>query len=358
MDKWDSLFPDALGEFCFIAIDIVGHSILVKENPYEVFERIFDAFGDLVEKHVRINKGRLWSWAGDGGLAAFYEGKNISAKVKDAIQASFSILSSLENFNKKYAFPTNDKIKVRIAVHSGYARYRKSVARIHSKDINFVCHLEHRCTHPNSISISEEVRKEIVGTSYVAKFVPAGDFEDHRIHTTDKEKGGSFNAALSIDHWLEIRNGLETICEQIASKIDPSRTIIISANRSGAVFAGMLAPNLGIGPVIVFSRPERKHSVNHFVELTPVLQKKRWKIILTFFTIASLQSVRELTRLLESRGVNQYMIVAMYALPAVARRLREDLQHPLIYAYDRDDIVADEFWNKILWNIRLSYNHR
>lgn len=357
MDKWDDLTPNTLGQFAFLKIDVVEHSRLIRENPYEIFEDIFDKFGEYIEQHIKNFDGRLWSWSGDGGLVTFFQGKNITLKTRIAVEVAFCILSSLPMFNDKHKFPSiKDILRIRIAVHPGIARYRSAVSRIHSEAINFVSHLEQNRTHPNSISISGETYKEIKGI-YDHRFVLSGTFEGHEIYTTDKERRGRFTATFKSNLFLEIRQGLESITGQIRLQINPKRTVIISANRSGAVLAGMLAPNLKVGPVIALNRPEFNQPVNHFVKLTTALKDLQYEIIIVFFAICAQDTLRALTKYLASKGIERYKIVAMYSHPAIARRLRKDRKHPFICAYEKDTVINDEFWDKLPWIIQPKYDH-
>lgn len=244
MDTWDSLKPGNFGQFAFMRIDIVDHSRISNENPTKQFEKIFDAFGDHFEKKVKRWHGRLWYWAGDGGLVAFFRGKNITEKVESATATSFSILSSLSTFNGKHKFSNSkDKIMVRIAIHPGNARYREIIGRIHSTDINFVSHLEARRTHPNSISISEEGYNEIRG-HYGNRFVPAGSFENHNIYTTDKKKAGKFTVIKEVERTsqqslpVQVRMHDITVVLGRNDSINLITTMFEQADKGDIIFGG------------------------------------------------------------------------------------------------------------------------
>lgn len=187
IDHWSDLVDGRLGEFAFLRVDIVGHSRITSENAYEAVEHVLEEFENLVESYVNEASGQLWSWGGDGGLASYYEGANITVKAQGAMKTAFSILESLPSFNEAHTLPRpQDKIAVRIAVHIGTARYREKVGRIHSEAINFVSHLEHEKTLPNSISISHEALIQVRG-DYGERFTPMGNFENRRIYTSDEQ---------------------------------------------------------------------------------------------------------------------------------------------------------------------------
>jgi class 3 adenylate cyclase len=58
-------------EFCFLRIDIVEHSKLVESNPDELMDDTLNAFAEVVDLLVQNHDGKIWSWAGDGGLVGF-----------------------------------------------------------------------------------------------------------------------------------------------------------------------------------------------------------------------------------------------------------------------------------------------
>ena len=197
MDTWADLVDGRLGEFAFLRVDIVDHSRITAENAYEAVQHILEQFENMVEEKVIAHGGQLWTWGGDGGLASYYEGANITAKALGAMSTAFDIVEALVPFNEDHKLPrTQDKIAARVAVHVGTARYREKVGRIHSEAINFVSHLEHNRTFPNSISTSHEALIQ-VWTDFGDRFNPSGTFENHRVYSSDKEKRGA--SALAVD---------------------------------------------------------------------------------------------------------------------------------------------------------------
>lgn len=205
VDRWEDLVDGRLGEFAFLRVDIVDHSRITAENAYEAVEFILEQFENMVEERVVAHGGQLWTWGGDGGLASYYEGANITAKALGAMNTALEIVESLGPFNEVHKLPrTADKIAARVAVHVGTARYRAKVGRIHSEAINFVSHLEHSRTFPNSVSTSHEALIQ-VWSDFGDRFTPAGTFENHRIYTSDREKRGP--GVLAVDD-KKIKEGL------------------------------------------------------------------------------------------------------------------------------------------------------
>lgn len=180
-------------EFAFLKIDIVEHSRITREGPYQEIEKVFDDFEKYyVEEHVPRRNGMIWGWQGDGGLCAFW-GKDTTEKARNAYNAAHSILAELDNFNDNNPLPRGNRVRVRVAAHLGNARYRgpQALGRIHSEAINFVAHLENQRTHVNSISISHEVYKELTDDMQ-KRFEPIGEFEGKKIYTNDKERKDKF----------------------------------------------------------------------------------------------------------------------------------------------------------------------
>lgn len=192
----DELSENGNYEFAFLKVDIAGHSKITADCPRLECEEVFDAFEMYVERCVSQHEGMIWSWQGDGGLCAFW-GVSLSPTnlARNAYQAARSIIAGLGDFNvnnpklSRYGH----SVRVRIAAHSGNARYRGrgALGRIHSEAINFVAHLESKRTHENSISISREIWREL-SPEMRDRFVSIGTFEGKAIYTDDKEHRDQF----------------------------------------------------------------------------------------------------------------------------------------------------------------------
>lgn len=174
---WDTLSDGIRERFVFLKIDIVSHSKIVENNPRDKVSNTLNNFENWVEGYVSKYGGRLWTWQGDGGLAAFFASDGAEKSVKCA----FCILEGLDSFNN-FKSEIRDQIKVRIALHLGDVTYREHTGRIHSTDINFVCHMEEEYCSSNDICISRAMYTEL-GDIAMAEFKGIGSFQGKQLYS-------------------------------------------------------------------------------------------------------------------------------------------------------------------------------
>jgi len=104
-----------------LRLDIAGNSELVKSNSRSKIEGAYNDVRRIVNKVVSGRLGRLWSWEGDGALAAFYAGPI----EKMAIYAGMEILHELFFYNH-IRNPLDSPVNVRLGAHIGQVRYSDS----------------------------------------------------------------------------------------------------------------------------------------------------------------------------------------------------------------------------------------
>lgn len=189
---WNTLKDGIRERFVFLRLDIVSHSKIVENNPKDKVSNTLDKFENWVEGYVAKSGGQLWTWHGDGGLAAFFA----SDGVEKSVTCAFSIIKELSSFNS-FESEITDKIKVRIAVHLGDVTYKEQRGRIHSSDINFVSHMEEEYCSSNDICISRTVYTEL---SEIARqqFKGIGLFQGVQLYS--KEGQIRDKALIHVDH--------------------------------------------------------------------------------------------------------------------------------------------------------------
>lgn len=150
----------------FLKIDASGHSSIVASNPSDVVDRFFDHFEstvvEVVEQTRRLSGcdyAEFWGWQGDGGLCVLHD-KSESVSQKTALQCATDILNdrlgplqrSLQRLGAR------GSLHVRLALHRGTFTYKGHgrLGSIHSKDLNFVSHLE-TATPKDTLAISRDV---------------------------------------------------------------------------------------------------------------------------------------------------------------------------------------------------------
>lgn len=166
----ESIFQDGISyeNVYFMMIDASGHSNIVINNPADKVNKLFDLLESNVYSAVEENRNirnckyaEFWGWQGDGGLCIIYDESETSA-LSTALDSAYTILDhklpQLRDTLSKLKI--NGELNIRIAVHKGSYTYKGDDKRgsIHSKDLNFVCHLESK-TPVNSVTISEKIYK-------------------------------------------------------------------------------------------------------------------------------------------------------------------------------------------------------
>jgi class 3 adenylate cyclase len=150
--NWGRLKGGDERHMTLLRLDIAGNSVLVKENPGNSIEKAYRDMRVIVTNAVVSRLGRLWSWEGDGALAAFMFGN----KDKLAIFAGMEILHELFIYNKT-GNPLNSPIRVRIGLNAGPVRYSHNMTDCLKGDaIKKVVELESK-TAPNSLAISRNL---------------------------------------------------------------------------------------------------------------------------------------------------------------------------------------------------------
>lgn len=174
---WKKLTNGTFAEFCFIKLDIAGHSKIVENNPKKRVSNTLDSFENYVDGYISDFGGQLWSWQGDGGLVAFLGRES----TENAVKSALCIIDELDSFNK-FKSEISEEIRVRIAIHIGTALYREHTGRIHSYDINFVSHMEEKYASPNDICISHDVYTELPNLAK-KKFKETGSFRGKCVYS-------------------------------------------------------------------------------------------------------------------------------------------------------------------------------
>jgi hypothetical protein len=168
--NWSALRKGEEYTIAFLRIDIAGNSKLVRNHTQEMTQNAYNDLRTIVQKATHKRNGRLWSWEGDGGLAAFF----FSNKHLLATLTAMDIVHSLFIYNR-LENQLDDDLAVRIAVHSGLFEYTENNEDLFQSDtIKHIVELEEKYTQLNTISISPVVKvmlDEIVSRQFHPKTV-------------------------------------------------------------------------------------------------------------------------------------------------------------------------------------------
>lgn len=177
MCNWGSLISGKEYMMIIASLDICSSSQLVKKYKSNIIEKVYFLLWEYVNKKIDKYDGRIWSWAGDGGIIAFRTEFGINA----AVCCLLEILFSLPVFNGWESKPISDEISLRIGANLGFIKFQEDTGRIISDVINFASHLEKKATQVNNLTITDEIYNNI--TSNLKKiFKLSNKFEDKIIY--------------------------------------------------------------------------------------------------------------------------------------------------------------------------------
>jgi len=152
--NWGALRRGVEYTIAFLRIDIVGNSELVRRYSPEKIRSTYDSMREIVRSAVDRRDGRIWSWDGDGGLAAFFRGN----KHQSVVLSGIEIIHELFLYNNT-GNPLDEPLKMRIAAHSGPFEYSpEEEALRNSETISRVMEIEHELCAPNSLTASEVIK--------------------------------------------------------------------------------------------------------------------------------------------------------------------------------------------------------
>ncbi|HUX14718.1 MAG TPA: adenylate/guanylate cyclase domain-containing protein [Spirochaetia bacterium] len=172
MRNWGTLRDGRTYEITVASIDIVDNSRLVRQFGARTVEIIYKRLWDLLRFELSRYDGRIWSWAGDGGIIAFAL-KDSQAR---AVKWALSVQRLLPVFNADGENPVDEPVRMRIGISSGRMKFLSDTGSIVADAINYAAHLEKHRTEAESISISEAVYSAL-SPKLASHFFAGGEFE-------------------------------------------------------------------------------------------------------------------------------------------------------------------------------------
>lgn len=155
--SWGALRDGREYAVAIASIDICQNSELVKKYKTKIMEQVYYRLWEFLKAKLDTWEGRIWSWAGDGGILAFRGEENVPR----AVSCCLEILASLPVFNMQPDKPIKDEICLRIALDFGPVKFFSDTGKIVSEVINYAAHLEKKGTKPSKLSISDEVHARL-----------------------------------------------------------------------------------------------------------------------------------------------------------------------------------------------------
>ena len=147
--NWGRLREGDERKMTVLRLDIAGNSVLVKNNPRPKIEKAYNDIRNIMYRSVTSRLGRLWSWEGDGALAAFMFGP----MEKTAIFAGMEIIHELYFYNR-LRNPLDGPVNVRLGAHMGQVLYSDNeMERLKNETVKQVSVYE-KLAETNTLSVS------------------------------------------------------------------------------------------------------------------------------------------------------------------------------------------------------------
>jgi len=151
--NWGCLKDGREYDITVISLDIAGNSLRVRKFGTRRMEKLyFNLWSFLREKLTPVD-GRIWSWAGDGGIIAFALRDHVARAVRFAVE----VQSTVPMFNLTASRTSAADIALRLGIDTGKVKFSIETGTIVSDIINSAAHLEKKSTRPGMVSISRSV---------------------------------------------------------------------------------------------------------------------------------------------------------------------------------------------------------
>ena len=171
---WGALKNGRSYDVTVASMDIVGSSELVNRFGRKKMEKFYSFFWTSLGERLAVYDGRIWSWAGDGGILAFAFKNHRERAARFAIEMQ-RVMPLINSHTRN---PINEDVAIRIGMHSGKVAFLNDTGKMISDVINLAAHLEKRATEPGNVSITESIWKTLP-EKLKHHFDPVGDFEGH-----------------------------------------------------------------------------------------------------------------------------------------------------------------------------------
>jgi class 3 adenylate cyclase len=190
--NWGCLREGKLYDTTVVSVDIMGNSTLVRRYGLPRMEKLYFKLWSYLREKLTILDGRIWSWAGDGGIIAF----TFKDHIQRAVRFTVEVQSTMPVFNltSPERFPSD--IALRFGIDTGKVRFLADTGTIISDVINRASHLEKQACEPGSVSISRTVRDSLP-TKMASIFRQDGVFEEQDLFTTLGRLDGLLSATPS-----------------------------------------------------------------------------------------------------------------------------------------------------------------
>ena len=177
--NWGSLNSGKQYSITVMSIDVVENSKLVKKYGNRTMEKVYFHLKRFLEDRIGQYDGRIWNFAGDGGLVAFTFRKHQDRAVLCALE----IQRSMHLFQLRENIPLKDPLSLRIGLDTGRIKFQINTGTIVSEVINYASHLEKKNSEAGGVSLSGTLHSELslkIGDLFTCR----GEFEGRPAYCT------------------------------------------------------------------------------------------------------------------------------------------------------------------------------
>jgi class 3 adenylate cyclase len=172
MENWGALKNDRIYPITIMSLDIVGNSALVRRHGTRKMEKVYFRLKQFLKTRIRFYDGRIWNFAGDGGIIAF----TFKGHEQRAVNCALDIQKTLPLFLATEELPVKDQIRLRLGLDTGKQKFRNDTGAMVSDVINYAAHLEKGISEPGKVAVSETILKS-VNKKTKGLFAITGEFE-------------------------------------------------------------------------------------------------------------------------------------------------------------------------------------
>jgi class 3 adenylate cyclase len=181
LPNWGCLKDGREYEITVVSLDIAGNSAKMRKLGTRRTEKLYFTLWSFLKEKLATVDGRLWSWAGDGGMFAFALRDHQARAVRFAIE----VQSTVPVFNIAASGSPSGDVALRLGIDSGRLKFNIDTGTIVSDVLNYAAHLEKMSTQPGTISISRPVY-DALPTRMASVFRFGGIFEERDFFQTTK----------------------------------------------------------------------------------------------------------------------------------------------------------------------------
>lgn len=185
LPNWGCLKDGREYDLTVASLDIVGNSDKVRKLGARRMEKLYAALCGFLREKLAAVDGRIWSWAGDGGIVAFALRDHAARAVRFAIE----LQSTVPVFNLSTSGSPTADVALRIGIETGRIKFAIRTGTIVSDVINYAAHLEKSAALPGTVAISRSVHAALPDR-VASVFRPAGTFEDKEYFLTIRRLDG------------------------------------------------------------------------------------------------------------------------------------------------------------------------